>query len=299
MILTLIAGLALVGSAVVLAGRAVTLPRLRVLSRIEEISTYGTDLEADRRDTKQSRTVARAAAWAGVLVAERIDKVDLDATRRLLLRAGFYGTRPETFVGYQLFAALFSGLLAVAGLGVTFAGIVLGAAVTVCGWIIPKFVVQRKAKFRSERIEDDLPDLIDLLVVTVEAGLSLSSSLKTASRRTTGPLGQELRLAIQEQRMGLPVADILQNMLHRSDSPSMRSFVRSLVQGETLGVSIGTIMRNLSNEMRARRRARAEERANKAPIKMLFPLIFLIFPALFIVLLGPAMLEIKSSLGGI
>ena len=98
--------------------------------------------------------------------------------------------------------------------------------------------------------------------------------------------------------MGLSTTEALSNMLERCETPSMRSFVRSILQGETLGVSIGQIMRNLSTEMRKRRRAAAEERAQKAPLKLLFPLVFLIFPAMFVVLLAPAVLSFIDSVGG-
>jgi tight adherence protein C len=111
-------------------------------------------------------------------------------------------------------------------------------------------------------------------------------------------VGDELRLTLQEQRMGLAMNEALRNMLARAETPAMRSFVRSIVQGETLGVSIGEIMRNLANEMRKRRRAAAEERAQKAPIKILFPLIFLIFPAMFVILLGPAVFQFIEAFGG-
>jgi tight adherence protein C len=113
-----------------------------------------------------------------------------------------------------------------------------------------------------------------------------------AAERLEGPLGTELRLTLQEQRMGLGVNDALEGMLRRCETPSLRTFVRSVIQGENLGVSTGQIMRNLAVEMRKRRRATAEERAQKAPVKMLFPLIFLIFPAMFVVLLGPAIYSI-------
>ena len=114
----------------------------------------------------------------------------------------------------------------------------------------------------------------------------------------TGPLAEELRLAVHEQNMGLDVEDALANMAARADTPSMRSFVRSIIQGETLGVSIGKIMRDLALEMRKRRRQVAEERAQKAPTKMLFPLVLLIFPAMFVVILGPAAIQIMRSLSG-
>lgn len=97
--------------------------------------------------------------------------------------------------------------------------------------------------------------------------------------------------------MGLAITEALQNMLARAETPAMRSFVRSIIQGETLGVSIGEIMRNLAVEMRKRRRAGAEERAQKAPIKILFPLIFLIFPSMFVILLGPAVFQFMQAFG--
>jgi tight adherence protein C len=177
--------------------------------------------------------------------------------------------------------------------------IVLGAiALGALGWMAPVIFVNRRARHRTEQIDYELPELIDLLVVTLEAGLSFLASLYTAAERLEGPLGAELRLMLQEQRMGLAVNDALEGMLRRCETPALRTFVRSVIQGENLGTSTGMIMRNLAMEMRKRRRAKAEERAQKAPIKMLFPLIFLIFPSMFIVLLGPAYYTISKVFEG-
>ena len=143
-----------------------------------------------------------------------------------------------------------------------------------------------------------LPALIDLLVVTLEAGVAFSGALKMAAERLTGPLGDEIRLTIQEQALGLSMLEALENWLKRCDTPNVRSFVRAMVQGDRLGVSIGTILRNQAVEMRARQRAVVTERAQKAPIKILFPLVFLIFPAMFLIILGPAMFQISKSLKG-
>jgi tight adherence protein C len=118
-----------------------------------------------------------------------------------------------------------------------------------------------------------------------------------SSREITGPLGEELRLTLQEANMGLSPTEALENLSVRADTPSMRMFIRSIIQGETLGVSIGQIMRNLAEEMRKRRKAAAEERAQKAPIKMVFPLILLIFPAMLVVLVLPALINIFDVLG--
>ncbi len=168
----------------------------------------------------------------------------------------------------------------------------------VAGWVAPMTIVRRRARRRSDAIDYDLPNLIDLLVVTVEAGLGFNASLQLAGERLKGPLGDELRLTLQEQSMGLSTNEALRNLLARCDTPLMRSFVRSVLQGETLGVSIGQIMRELATEMRKRRRQAAEERAQKAPIKLLFPLVFLIFPAMFVILLGPAIFAFLKAIGG-
>ena len=159
-------------------------------------------------------------------------------------------------------------------------------------------VLKRRARQRTEAIDYELPELIDLLVVTLEAGISFIASLQMAAERLAGPLGVELRITLQEQRMGLTTNEALKGMLDRADTPGMRTFVRSVVQGETLGTSTGQIMRNLAGEMRKRRRSMAEERAQKAPIKILFPLVFLIFPAMFIVLLGPVVYSFGKIFGG-
>ena len=130
--------------------------------------------------------------------------------------------------------------------------------------------------------------------MTLEAGLSFPQSLRLASTKIKEPLASEVRLTLQEQNMGLTLVEALENFLARIDTPGVRMFARSIAQGETLGVSTGQIMRNLAIELRKRRRAYAEERAQKAPVKVLFPMLFLIMPALFVVLLVPVMIRIME-----
>jgi tight adherence protein C len=213
-----------------------------------------------------------------------------------------YDVEPRTIVGYRVLAAVGLPLVGIwfgASSGWSPGLIVLAAAVLgAIGWAGPVLYISRRARFRTEQIDYELPELIDLLVVTLEAGLSFLASLYAAAEHLEGPLGAELRLTLQEQRMGLAVNEALEGMLRRCETPALRTFVRSVIQGEALGVSTGQIMRNLAIEMRKRRRAKAEERAQKAPIKMLFPLVFLIFPSIFIVLLGPAYYTLSKVFGG-
>jgi tight adherence protein C len=222
--------------------------------------------------------------------------------RRELVAAGIYGLAPRKFLGYRVLCAIalpttWVYLASSGGYPGSYA--VLGALVAVMmGWTAPMTLVRRRARRRFELIDYELPNLIDLLVVTVEAGMGFTGSLQLAAERLGGPLGDELRLTLQEQSMGLSPKEALRNLLERCDTPMMRSFVRAILQGETLGVSIGQIMRDLAVDMRKRRRSAAEERAQKAPIKLLFPLVFLIFPAMFVVILGPAAISFIKTFGG-
>ena len=167
-------------------------------------------------------------------------------------------------------------------------------AAGVFGWFGPMAFVDRRMRQRFQKIDKQMPDMIDLLVVTIEAGLGILASMRVAAEGLPDPLGQELRLTLQEQRMGLSVFEAIESLGRRANAPNMRVFVRALIQGEKLGVSIGTTMRNVAHEMRKRRKAAAEEKAQKMPIKLLFPLVFLIFPAIMIVLLVPALIHIAE-----
>jgi tight adherence protein C len=166
------------------------------------------------------------------------------------------------------------------------------------GWVLPLTYVQRKARHRIESLDRSLPDLIDLLCVMIEAGLSFSAAMRLSAEQFPPPLSDELRLTLQEQTMGLSIDEALSHMADRADTPAMKAFVRAMSQGERMGISIGQIMRNLSHEMRHRRRSSAEERAQKTPVLMLFPLVFLIFPAMFIILMTPAVINLVHNLKG-
>ena len=302
MILGLILGLALIGAAVALTLRAVAIPRIAAVSRVGEIKAYGFGGELEAEADERGTAVDRAASSLGQVVARHSRHFKEAEIRHHLMTAGMYTTSPNTFLGYRVLSAItlpaaMLWLLTATGSGggLVVLGVILGVFT---GWSVPMSVVRRRAARRMERVEEDLPELIDLLVVTVEAGLGFNGSLRVAASRFHGPLRDELRLTLQEQRLGLPTNTALTHLLERCETPSMRSFVRSILQGENLGVSIGAIMRNLGVEMRKRRRQYAEERAQKAPVKMLFPLIFLLLPALFIVLLFPALYTFLQTFGG-
>ena len=296
MILVLILGLLLLAGAVTLILQGWRFSQARTAESIERIGAYGFSAEPTiEAEEPQGSFLQRLADQIGGLAPSAV-KGGEGGIRKKLIAAGLYETSPRMVVGYRILLALalpIGWLWFSLSAGLASPMVFLGAIFfAIVGWILPMLVLDRRARDRTEAIDHELPELIDLLVVTLEAGLSFLASLQMAADRLDGPLGVELRLTLQEQRMGLTTNEALKGMLGRTDTPGMRTFVRSVLQGETLGTSTGQIMRNLAIEMRKRRRAAAEERAQKAPIKILFPLVFLIFPAMFIVLLGPTFYSI-------
>ena len=292
--------LLLVGVATASLAAALGASRTRADGRVREIELYGYTAAAKPAPVGGRGIDALAVAEAvGDVIGRRFGTENDSRMKREILAAGFYRLTPRALVGYQALAAATGALL---GITIDFIPPIPGPIVdtifmAAIGWIIPLVYVRRSGRLRLDGINRGLPDVIDLIVVSVEAGQGFAQAMQTAAERTPGALGSELRLTLQEQRFGLPMDRALENLNARADTPNMRTFVRSVVQGERLGVSIGQIMRNVSHEMRLRRRASAEERAQKTSVKILFPLVFLILPALFIVLLAPAILGLGDIVG--
>jgi tight adherence protein C len=292
----------LLGAAVALAVRAAVFGRVRTGSRVEALSVYGFP-QPDLAEGKRSdRPIEGLAQRVGDLIARETSLVSEEGLRQELVSAGIYRMSPRVLLGYRVIAAVgIPALILWAGSGSGSPALigVSAAAAAVLGWMAPLTLVRRRAHLRNKKINREVPEFIDLLVVTVEAGQGLAGAIRIAGGRLHGPLGDEVRLAVQEQAMGLSAHDALMNMVERSDTPALRSFVRSVVQGESLGVSIGEILRAVAVDMRKRRRQAAEEQAQKAPVKMLFPLAFFIFPSMFIVLLGPSVFDLMDALGAV
>jgi tight adherence protein C len=277
--------------------------RMRTAQRLSTIHEYGFTSDAvipTILSGEPKRSIfTGGATWLGDILSRRLGSVGEDEVREQLMAAGMYTTSPRTLLGYRVLAAILLPIfiLVLTG-GSQILDILAMVLMLFAGWTVPLTYVQRKARKRLQEIDRRLPDLIDLLTVMVEAGLSFSASLRLAAPEFDPPLSDELRLTLQEQTMGLGVDEALRNMAERADTPAMRSFVRAMGQGEKMGISTGQIMRSLSHEMRARRKATAEEKAQKAPVLMLFPLVFLIFPSMFIVLMTPAIINLMHSLKG-
>jgi tight adherence protein C len=305
MTLLFVLGVLILAGAAGLLVRAVALPRVRMSAQLRQIDSYGFAAAEGAIEAPRESSSPRAAMNALVArVGRRAAGSGWRApVAKIKLRAaGVYTIEPDVFHGYRVIVSImlpaFLILLTVRGGSVAPTRLLLILATAGLSWFGPALLVERRAQRRMDRVDRDLPELIDLLTATIEAGLGFAGSLQLVADRFQGPLGQELRLTLHEQSMGLSTGQALENFRARCDTPSVRAFARAVSQGETLGVSIGTMMRNLAKETRKRRRQLATEKVQKAPVKMLFPLVFFIFPALFVVLLFPALYRVLEQLAG-
>lgn len=203
----------------------------------------------------------------------------------------------KVVVGAVFLSATF--LLSVGGTGISplrlpLLAVLMGAV----GYYIPDVILRSRAQARQEAIRRALPDSLDLLSITVEAGLGFDAAIQRVSREIGGPLGQELHRVVQEMQLGRSRTDTFRDLAERSEVEELRSFVVSMVQADVFGLSVANALAVQAREMRIKRRQRAEERAHKIPVKIVLPLMFCIFPALFVVIIGPAAIRISQSFGG-
>jgi len=166
---------------------------------------------------------------------------------------------------------------------------------TAFGFFMPAIWLGSRIRSRQSEIVKALPDALDLLTICVEAGLGFDAAISKITEKWEDPLAMEFGRVIQEIQLGKLSREALRDMSDRMDVPDVTTFIAAVVQAQQLGVSMSKVLRIQSDQMRMRRRQRAEEKAHQAPVKMLFPMAFLIFPALFIVLLGPAVILIIES----
>lgn len=166
------------------------------------------------------------------------------------------------------------------------------------GFFGPDAWLKRKIDERRQAMLRALPDVLDLLVISVEAGLGFDSALQRVVATVPGPLSEEFFRMLQETRVGVSRRDAMRHLMDRTDLEELRSFLLAMIQAEAFGVTIARVLRVQADEMRVKRRQRAQEKAFAAPVKLVFPLVFCIFPSLFIVLLGPAAIQIADAFAG-
>lgn len=224
----------------------------------------------------------------------------LDSVQRQLLHAGLSGrTQVSDFMGIKALvtlvaAALSVGLALLFGQGVV--GIVLYVLVFgIVGFFVPDLWLRSQTRQRMQELTRALPDAIDLLTISVEAGLGFDQALARVVSKSDNALTREFARVIQEMRIGIARRDALRALVERTGVEDLSSFISAIIQAEQLGASVANVLRIQSVEMRVRRRQHAERLAQLAPIKILFPMAFLIFPPIFVVVLGPAIPKIVRA----
>jgi tight adherence protein C len=222
-------------------------------------------------------------------------------TENRLAAAGYpYGLRTIDFMGLKVVASLTTSGLSFLLFGLALSGpstgFILAILGLVLGFFIPDFWLSRRIKARQKAILLSIPDVLDLLTISVKAGLGFDAALGKVVEKTVGPLTDEFRRALAEVRIGKTRRDALKELVGRTNVPALTNFIGAIIQAEQLGVAIANVLEIQSEQLRIERRQRAEEMAAKAPIKMLFPLVGCIFPSMFIVILGPAMILIMTNL---
>jgi tight adherence protein C len=293
----------LVAAAVLLLAHAVRLGRRSTAQAVAHVASYGygatapvTTVRLARQEQQNLRLEQSMARLARKLTA-----ADYEQNLRVrLLQAGLYGFRPSRFLMIRLVAGA-----AFCSLGILYSGhapnqllqLVIIAASPLLGFMLPDSMLSVRIKGRLRRIERDCADMIDLLAITVQAGLGLDQALKVTSERLEGPLADEVRLMLNEIRVGESRQEALKRLAERAPTSTVRSFSRSIAQSESMGVSIGHTLKALAGDARMRKRHAAEELAQKAPIKMIFPLATCFFPAILIVAAGPGVLALIHALG--
>ena len=219
-----------------------------------------------------------------------------------LAEAGYpYGLRTVDFLGLKVVSSGATAglvfLFVVLGLGNPSLGFGLTLVGVVVGFFLPDFWLGRRIRSRQKAILLAIPDTLDLLTISVKAGLGFDAALGKVVEKTTGPLADEFRRALAEVRIGKARREALKEVVARTSVPALTNFIGAIIQAEQLGVAIARVLEVQSEQLRIERRQRAEEMAAKAPIKMLFPLVGCIFPSMFIVILGPALILIWLNLG--
>ena len=266
----------------------------------------------ERQRVQRSLTAVQATRIGGAPVlepelasfADRVLRPLLGLTGRMARRLSAAGVadklqsrldvagNPSTWTVERVLSLKGFGLLLGAAFGVLLGsgplGVVIAVALAAAGFFLPDLLIYNSGTKRQQQLNRTLPDSMDLLTISVEAGLGFDAALAQVAQNTDGPLAGEFFRVLQEMQIGKSRADAFRGLAERTTVPELRAFVSSLVQADQFGIPIANVLREQSKEMRVKRRQRAEEKAQKVPVKIMVPLVLFIFPVIFIIILGPA-----------
>ncbi len=287
--LCLAASLAVAGKMVTEPVRARQQSLRRAQGYADEAGGQGAEPLVDRLEARYGTTLARLARRLDPRITEEriATKLVSSGLAHRMTANGYLALK----VVLAAAGVIVGGLLGVL-VGTTMTALLLGALLGFVAFVVPDLVAGSKTKTRRAEMQRQLPDALDVIAVSVEAGLGFDAALAKVGDHMSGPLVDELTLVLGELRIGEARTVALRKMAERVDLPEITSVVNSLIQAEQLGSPLGRMLRVQAQESRNRRQMAAEEQAMKAPVKMLVPTVLFIFPAMFVVILGPALIEL-------
>jgi len=270
--------------------------------RLNEMAALGQSVSLEELELSQpfSQRVLIPMLEALSKMAQRFTpQQTIEASRHKLELAGLaQKVKPAQFLGYRMAAGIVLGVASLMIIFVTgfpfLQRLLIIVVAFVLGYMLPSVWLGSKISARQTSIIKALPDALDLLTICVEAGLGFDAAMSKVAEKWDNELSLAFMHTVQEMQLGKLRREALRNMSNSMDVPDMTTFVAAIIQADTLGVSMAKVMRIQSDTMRMKRRQRAEEKARQAPVKMMFPLVFFIFPTILIVLLGPAIIKIKN-----
>jgi tight adherence protein C len=301
----IILAIALFGAATYLLLTGLTVHQREVAVTLRKAQRYGlqSQRDAETRRSVNDRIVGPLTAKVAGVTQKFLPRTDPNVIANRLMAAGLARSMSP-----QMYLALKGGLVVVSvllGVTVLFSGAVppaMGMLIALggsaIGYIAPDFFINTRTRARRDLMQMELPNVLDLLCVSVEAGLGFDAAVAKLSERMVGPLVEEFGLVLHEMRIGESRSEALKNMSERVDVREVSQFCRAIIQADQLGIALSRILRVQSHDMRVRRQLAAEEKAMKAPVKMLFPTVLFVFPSMFVVALGPAALNLMQTFSG-
>jgi tight adherence protein C len=304
MILIILAvGLLAVAAYLLLSG--LTVRQRQVAVSLGKAKRYGvqTQREVETRRSVNDRLVGPLTQKLAAVTSKFLPRTDPNEIANRLMAAGLARSMsPQMYLalkgGLVFMAIAFGAIVMVSGMVPAAMGMLVALGGGAIGYIAPDFFINSRTRGRREMMQMELPNILDLLCVSVEAGLGFDAAVAKLSERMTGPLVDEFGLVLHEMRIGESRSEALKNLSERVDVREVSQFCRAIIQADQLGIALSRILRVQSSDMRVRRQLAAEEKAMKAPVKMLFPTVLFVFPSMFVVALGPAALNLMQTFSG-
>ena len=301
----IIFAIGLFGAAAYLLLTGLTVRQREVAGTLRKAKRYGlqSQREVETRRSVNDRVFGPLTAKVAAVTLRLLPRTDQNVVANRLVAAGLARSMsPQMYLaikgGLVMISIAFGFVVMVSGALSPAIGILVALGGAAIGYIAPDFYINSRTRGRQEQMQVELPNVLDLLCVSVEAGLGFDAAVSKLNERMVGPLVDEFGLVLHEMRIGESRSAALKSLSDRVDVPEVSQFARAIIQADQLGIALSRILRVQSHDMRVRRQLAAEEKAMKAPVKMLFPTVIFVFPAMFVVELGPASLNLLQTFSG-